>query len=135
MRTSAIWMMLGLCGALSSTGCAKMAAIEKEVKSDLKTAQDVKKEVDAVKKGDVGAGADAALEIAVKGALTKDAKTKGAGIDVDAKGGVVTLKGSAAGDVKSEAERVAKGVPGVSKVVNKIGGAAAKDEPTRASGK
>jgi len=133
MRTATIWKMLGLCVALSSTtACAKMAAIEKEVKADVKQAQSIKKEVDAVKKGDVGAGADAALEVAVKGALTKDAKTKGAGIDVDAKGGVVTLTGSASADVKAEAEKVAKGVPGVSKVVNKMGGGAA---PTHASGK
>ncbi len=116
MRFGMIWATLGLSAALASMGCATMKKVEKEAVADLKQAGDIKKEVEAIKKGDVNAVGDASLEVAVKGALTKNDKTKSAGIQVDAKDGVVYLKGNMSADVKTEAEKVAKGVPGVTKV-------------------
>lgn len=119
MRTSAIWMALGLCGLLSTSACAAVQKLEKEVQHDMKQVQDIKKTVDAVKKGDLSGAADTALEAAVKGALTKNAKTRTAAFGIDAKGGHVTLSGKVDGDVKKEAETVVKGLPGVTKVTFK----------------
>jgi osmotically-inducible protein OsmY len=112
-------MALGLCGLLSTSACAAVQKLEKEAQADLKTVQDVKKGVDAAKKGDLSGAADSALEAAVKGALTKNAKTRTAAFNIEVKSGHVTLGGKVDGDVKKEAETVVKGVPGVSKVTFK----------------
>ncbi|APR75454.1 Hypothetical protein A7982_00800 [Minicystis rosea] len=140
MRTSAIWTVLGLCGALTTTACSNMKAIQKEVAADLKQAQSIQKQVEAVKKGDVGAAGDATLSVAVKGALEKDAALKGQTIEVEVKSGVVHLKGNTTAEAKTHAEKVAKGVTGVTKVVNELKAPGSKDakdkddddKPTRA---
>lgn len=128
MRDSKVWGLLAIVGAVSLTACANMSKIQKEVTSGVKQAQTIQKSVDAAKKGDVGGAQDAALSSSVKAALEKDAKTRGTGIEVEAKGGVVHLKGHVAGDVKAEAEKVAKGVPGVGKVANELNGGAKGDK-------
>jgi osmotically-inducible protein OsmY len=109
-------MAIGLCGLLGTSACAAVQKLEKEAQADLKTVQDVKKGVDAAKKGDLGGAADAALESAVKGALTKNAKTRTASFEISAKSGHVTLKGKADAEMKKEAETTVKAVPGVTKV-------------------
>lgn len=116
MRTSGISVMFALIGALATTACSDLTKLGKEAQSGLNQAQAIQKQVEAAKKGDVGAAADIALSTSVKGALEKDPKTRGSGIEVSAKGGVVHLKGRVAADVKAEAEKIAKGVPGVTKV-------------------
>lgn len=122
MRDSRVWGMLALVSAVSVTACADMSKLQKEVQAGVKQAQTIQKSVDAAKKGDLGGAQDAALSSSVKAALEKDAKTRGTGIEVEAKGGVVHLKGSVAADVKAEAEKIAKGIPGVSKVSNELKG-------------
>jgi osmotically-inducible protein OsmY len=100
-------MVLGLCCVSAAVGCGAMQAEEKSLSAD----------VNAAKKGDLGAIGDDALKAAVTAKLVEADKANAAKIQVEAKGGVVTLKGS--GD-KAAAEKVAKGVPGVSKVDNQI---------------
>jgi hypothetical protein len=119
-------MVIGLCGALSTAACssAQMAELKKEVVADVKQAQEIKKGVEAAKKGDLNAAGDTATVTAVKSALTKNEKTRTAGIEVEAKSGTVTLKGKADDATAAEAEKVAKGIPGVTKVVNELNGKA-----------
>jgi hyperosmotically inducible periplasmic protein len=66
--------------------------------------------------------ANAALTAKVKSALLADESVKGLQIDVDSRGGVVTLNGTAdtAANV-TRAETVARGVDGVSSVDNRLG--------------
>jgi osmotically-inducible protein OsmY len=106
MRTTAMWMVIGLCG-VSMFGCAAMQKEEKAIQAD----------VSDIKKGGIGGAADDAMKAAVTAALVKDDKADAAKIQVEAKSGVVTLKGS--GD-KALAEKIAKGVPGVTKVDNQM---------------
>jgi hypothetical protein len=127
MRTSAMWMCFALLGLVPATGCSSMKELGKEAQSGLEQAKDIKGSVDAIKKGDMSAAGDVALVSAVKGALTKNDKTRAAAIEVEAKGGVVTLKGKVAADIAAEAEKTAKGVPGVSKVESELDGKAHKD--------
>jgi osmotically-inducible protein OsmY len=100
MRATAMAMVIGLCFVFASVGCGEVQKME----------GDVKKEAG----GSLG---DDALKAAVTAELVKADKADAAKIQVDAKSGVVTLSGS--GD-KAAAEKVAKGVPGVTKVVNNI---------------
>jgi osmotically-inducible protein OsmY len=61
------------------------------------------------------------LNDTVRQRLAADALVKGGAIDVDVKGGVVTLKGKVAeAKQKEKAERIAKKVGGVKSVVNEI---------------
>jgi osmotically-inducible protein OsmY len=92
----AVWMVLGACCVSASVGCAAMEKEEKAVQADLKG-------------GSLG---DDALRVAVTAELVKANKANAA-IQVEAKSGVVTLKG--AGDLAA-AQKIAQKVPGVSKV-------------------
>lgn len=121
MRNQGIWVLFAL-GAVSLTACGGMEKLAKDAQAGVAQAQSIQKSVDAAKKGDVSAAGDAGLSSAVKGALEKDPKTRGVGIEVEVKGGVVHLKGHVAADIKPYAEKVAKGVPGVSKVSNELNG-------------
>jgi osmotically-inducible protein OsmY len=61
------------------------------------------------------------LNDTVRQRLAADSLVKGGAIDVDVKGGVVTLKGKVAeAKQKEKAERIAKKVGGVKSVVNEI---------------
>lgn len=85
------------------------------------TATDVK---EAVK--DAGATVaqtadDVSITAAVSAGLAKDADLSAIRIDVDTKGGVVSLKGPApTAAAKARAEEIAKGVQGVSSVNNEL---------------
>jgi osmotically-inducible protein OsmY len=110
MRLTTIFAVLvGVCGLVGGSGCATMKKAEAEVESE------VKKNPNALKGAE-----DEALMAAVKVELGKDAKTKSHNFDVAVKAGVVTLKGTGPADAKAQAEKLAKGVPGVSKVENQI---------------
>lgn len=66
-------------------------------------------------------GSDAALTARVKAALIKDPQVKGRSIDVDTKDGQVTLHGALdTDDEVAHAMEVARGVPGVTNVVNRL---------------
>jgi osmotically-inducible protein OsmY len=97
MRATVIGMVIGLSFVSASVGCADM---QKDVKSV---------------EGDVKNPGDDMLKAAVTAELVKADKVKAATVQVEAKSGVVTLSGT--GD-KAGAEKIAKGVPGVTKVVN-----------------
>jgi osmotically-inducible protein OsmY len=117
--------VIGLCGALSF-GCAEAKKLEGEAAT---AAKEVEKNPEAKKleqkvedkvenKGDskaspAPAGGDAALEKSVTAVVPKTVK-------VAAKGGVVTLTGTASASDKAAAEKSAKGVSGVSSVTNNI---------------
>ena len=120
MRVSAIWGVLAVSGLVALTGCGSMEKMAKEAQAEAKEVGDVKKNVEAAKKGDLSAGADAATVIAVKAELAKDPATKAHNFNVESKGGEVTISGSGPADAKTKAEGIAKGVKGVSKVNNKI---------------
>lgn len=65
--------------------------------------------------------ADAALSAKVKTALANDAGLKTLKLDVDANGGVVTLKGRVdSDDAKLRIQEIAQAVPGVTWVQNQI---------------
>lgn len=127
MRTSVTWMMLGLCGLLTTTACATMKEVQKVAQ------QEVKKEVAAVKKGEVGAIGAVGLGVAVNKKLADDAALKGANIDADVKDTTVHLKGTATAEQKAHAEKVVKELPGVTKVTNdiKVSGAAGASKATK----
>jgi len=66
-------------------------------------------------------GSDARLQSAVRSHLTADVALSGASVQVDARGSVVTLRGTALSAAQSTAAaRVAKATAGVSSVVNQI---------------
>jgi len=66
-------------------------------------------------------GSDARLQSAVRSRLAADAALSGASVQVDARGSVVTLRGTALSAAQSTAAaRVAKATAGVSSVVNQI---------------
>ena len=57
----------------------------------------------------------------VKRRLANDADVKGGALEIDVKDGVVTLRGKVETDkLKQKAERLAKKITGVKKVVNEI---------------
>jgi osmotically-inducible protein OsmY len=61
------------------------------------------------------------LVLLVERALEKDEETKGAALDILARGGTIVLMGRVgAGSVKAAAERVTRSVPGVTQVDNRI---------------
>jgi osmotically-inducible protein OsmY len=114
-------MVLGLCGLLTTTACATMKEVEKAAEKE------VKKEVTAVKKGEVGSIGGAALSVAIQKKISDDATLKGSNIDVEVKdNNTVHLKGSASAEQKEHAEKVVKDIPGVTKVVNEIKASGAK---------
>ena len=121
MRTSATWMVLGLCGLLTTTACATMKEVGKVAQ------QEVKKEVTAVKKGEVGSLGAVGLSAAINKKISDDAALKGSNIDVEVKdNNTVHLKGTATAEQKTHAEKVVKDIPGVTKVVNEIKASGAK---------
>jgi osmotically-inducible protein OsmY len=110
MRFTMILGVLGVCGLLAGTGCAT-------VKSEMTT---LEKNPGALKDPSALKGVgDDALAAAVKTELGKNAKTKGANLDVAVKSGIVTLKGTASAEVKAEAQKIAM-VPGINSVANQI---------------
>jgi len=123
MRTSATWMMFGLCGVLATTACASIKKLEKQAEANV---PGLKKEINAIKKGDVSTISGPALTVAVNNALSKDAGTKDAKIDVEVKGTVVHLKGTVTAEQKTHAEKIAGDVTGVTKVVNELKASGAK---------
>lgn len=147
MRFSTVWLVLGVCGLLAGTGCATMKEAEKKAEAGLKDVkiEDIKKDIAEVKgekgdakkpdaaahkdegahkgdahKADAAASGDGALTGHVKTGLAGNAKTKTHGFNVEVKGGVATLTGSGPADAKAEAEKVAKGISGVTSVENHI---------------
>src|SRR6266850_455514 len=65
--------------------------------------------------------ADGAVATEIEHRLTRDRQVDAQTIDIDVRGGVVTLSGRvAAEDAKQRAEALAAAVPGVSKVHNEI---------------
>ena len=127
MRLSMIGMGLGLCGLLAVAGCsaaqkAEMSKVASAAEAEGKNVNtsNLKGDLEALKKGDVKAVGDDAIAAHVKTELGKDNTTKSANFNVAVKGGVVTLTGSGSAAAKTQAEKVAKGVPGVSSVTNQI---------------
>lgn len=99
MRATAIAMVVGLCFVSVGVGCGEAQKLEGDVK-----------------KAEGGAMGDDVVKAAVTAELVKANKAN-ATIQVSAKSGVVTLSGT--GD-KAAAEKIAKGVPGVTKVDNQM---------------
>jgi hyperosmotically inducible protein len=122
MRLSMIGMVLGVCGLLAGAGCADMKKAESSVEAEAKNVNtsNLKGDLEAIKKGDVKAVGDDALTTHVKTQLAADPTTKPANFTVAVKGGVVTLTGTGSAAAKTQAEKVAKGVTGVSSVTNQI---------------
>jgi osmotically-inducible protein OsmY len=61
------------------------------------------------------------LVLLVERALEKDERTRGAALDILARGGTIVLMGSVSADsVKEAAERLTRSVPGVTDVDNRI---------------
>src|SRR4051794_20969153 len=87
MRFSTICMVFGVCGLLSVTSCASVQKMEKEVKAELKDvkAADIKKDIEAVKKGEAPAAHDAKKDDAKKDDAKKDDAKKDASHDTTAK--------------------------------------------------
>jgi len=64
---------------------------------------------------------DDSIHDVVKRKLANDPDVKGGALEIEVKDGVVTLRGKVETDkLKQKAERLAKKVPGVKKVVNEI---------------
>jgi osmotically-inducible protein OsmY len=64
---------------------------------------------------------DDSIHDLVKRKLANDPDVKGGALDIEVKDGMVTLRGKVETDkLKQKAERLAKKVPGVKKVVNEI---------------
>jgi osmotically-inducible protein OsmY len=112
--------------AAAKTGQAVREAKAKVESSD--TAADVKAGMANVKEAAKEAGAavsakvdDAAITASVSSGLAKDPDLSAIKINVDTKGGVVTLKGPApSAAAKERAEQIAKGVQGVTSVDNQL---------------
>jgi hyperosmotically inducible protein len=69
----------------------------------------------------MGVAGEAATTAEIKAALVKDSELSALQINVDTKGGTVTLNGTAPSDsAKARAEEIAKGVKGVSSVNNML---------------
>ena len=147
MRSTAITMVLGLCGVLSF-GCAEVKSMEKEAVSAAKSAEksgalkDVEKAVEkkvegkkdddkkddkkadkpaaaADKKDDKPAAADAKGGDDVERAVASAVASHG--VKADVKGGVVTLTGKVpTAKDKSELEATVKKIKGVTKVTDEV---------------
>jgi hyperosmotically inducible protein len=88
----------------------------------------------AAKPTEAGAGTDAALVDRIKSQLASDSQVKEASIDVTAKSGVVTLHGMVpTRTAKERALTVARGIDGVTQVVDRIQVSPMKSSATKSS--
>lgn len=101
---------------------ANVQAAGAEAKADLKEAgADAKAAVGNAGTAVVNAVDDVSITAAVSTGLAKDPDLSAIRIDVDTKGGAVTLSGPApSATAKARAEEIAKGVSGVTSVVNNL---------------
>ena len=89
-----------------------------EVKEGMANLKDAAKSAGAAMSASVD---DAAITSSVSAGLARDPDLSAAKIDVDTKGGVVSLKGPApSAAAKARAEEIAKGVQGVTSVNNQL---------------
>jgi len=115
----------------ADTAAAKTGEAVKDAKAKVdasSTTAEVKAGVANVKEAAKEAGAavsatvdDAAITASVSAGLAKDPDLSAIKINVDTKGGTVSLKGPApSAAAKARAEEIAKGVPGVTSVSNQL---------------
>ena len=115
----------------ADTAAAKTGEAVKDAKAKIdasNTTAEVKEGVANLKDAAKSAGAamsasvdDAAITSSVSAGLAKDPDLSATKIDVDTKGGVVSLKGPApSAAAKARAEEIAKGVQGVTSVNNQL---------------
>lgn len=115
----------------ADTAAAKTGEAVKDAKAKIdasNTTAEVKEGVANLKDAAKSAGAamsasvdDAAITSSVSAGLAKDPDLSATKIDVDTKGGVVSLKGPAPNAAaKARAEEIAKGVQGVTSVNNQL---------------
>lgn len=106
----------------ADTAAAKTAEALKDAKAKVDASGVTGEVKDAAKEAGTAVSAtvgDAAITASVSAGLAKDPELSAVKIDVDTKGGVVSLKGPApTAAAKSRAEEIAKGVQGVSSVNN-----------------
>jgi osmotically-inducible protein OsmY len=108
----------------ADTAAAKTAEALKEAKAKIDASGTAAEVKDAAKNAGAAVSAtvdDAAITASVSAGLAKDPDLSAIKIDVDTKGGVVSLKGPApTAAARARAEEIAKGVQGVTSVNNQL---------------
>ncbi|AGU51346.1 putative periplasmic phospholipid-binding protein [Variovorax paradoxus B4] len=108
----------------ADTAAAKTAEALKDAKAKVDASSTAAEVKDAAKSAGAAVSAtvdDAAITASVSAGLAKDPDLSAIKIDVDTKGGVVSLKGPApTAAAKARAEEIAKGVQGVTSVNNQL---------------
>ena len=108
----------------ADTAAAKTAEALKDAKAKIDASGTAAEVKDAAKSAGAAVSAtvdDAAITASVSAGLAKDPDLSAIKIDVDTKGGVVSLKGPApTAAAKARAEEIAKGVQGVTSVNNQL---------------